>query len=613
MHKRILRIISSPFVHWLVFIVAGAAIYGFTLSYPFVFDDRVYVMKNIFIRGPEAFINLLDLDSLVNNYLHRLSNPDMTISFVLRPVAYLTFFLNYLFGGNSPAGFRLVNIALHIVNAIMLYSLLSFIIRHRSGEAGLARFITIPFFAALIFLLHPLQTQSVTYITQRFASLGTCFYLATMLLYLHSVYSSTGTRKWTYIGSVIALLMGLMTRESVLTAPFALVMAELILMRSPLRPALLRLAAHFCCLLLIPLRLFSLAKEIKETNLLFNVDFDLISEVYTRSEYAITQLRVILSYFRLFILPYNQNFDPDYPLYSSLLNPEIIISILIWTAFILAGVQLLRRKERTICTDLTAFSIFWFPLALSVSSSFLPLTDLMFEHRTYLPSLAFFTGMIAYLHHRVSSPEKLHRQLFIGCLLCCSALYGVLTVQRNQVYSSRISIWKDTVRKSPNKNRPFLALGNSYLAKQQYAKAEFCYKKAMELDPEQTQSYVGLGNTYVKMGLTKEAIKLYRVYLATYPPDKRIITDLSVAYAKLEMLPEAIEAITPLLAEKPDDAHLLSYFAELNLRAGNRAVARHYLAAAKRADKKDPTADISRPLQLLNEMLQEADATDISS
>lgn len=604
---RILQhIITSRNVHWLFFIILGAALYGFTLSYPFIFDDRLYILKNPFMQQPEFFLKMLDLDDFIATYLFRAEYSDLVSSFVLRPVAYVTFYLNHSVSGNNPESFRLFNIAVHTFNAILLYSVISTIMHKRIGEAGLSCFRSLPFFTALIFLVHPLQTESVTYIVQRFASLATFFYLATILLYLRSSEPPTGYRKLAYIGSIFTLTLGLLTRESVITLPIVLVMVETILLRNTVRRAFIRLAPHIVCMCLVPLRFYILTSEAKDASLLFNVDFDSISSPYSWADYAVTQLRVILSYVRLLLLPYNQNFDPDYPLYQNVLNPEIIISILIWMAFMIAGVRLLRRRERSVFTDLTAFSIFCFPISLSVSSSFIPLSDLMFEHRTYLPSVAFFTGSVAYLHHIAIHVKFLQRNTFISGLCFVALAFAVLTVQRNKVYSSRLSMWKDTVKKSPDKARPHLLLGHTYFRKKKYGKAVKSYKKSLGLDPASVDPYLALGLTYKKMGKPEKAIKKYNQFLETNPPNAEVLTDLSVAYAELGMLNDAINTLQPLADAKKHDANLLSFFAELNVRAGNNEVANRFHAKARLADENDPTVNLTDSLDLLETMMNKS-------
>jgi tetratricopeptide (TPR) repeat protein len=606
--------VSSNVAHCLILIIIGIVIYGFTLHYPFVFDDRFLVIGNPLLSDYKSFIALHDIDSFITTYIKWLAHPDLATSFVLRPVAYLTFYFNVMLSGNNPESFRIVNIAIHILNSIMLYSFLNIIIRRRSDGIGQYGTVTIPFFAALIFLVHPLQTQSVTYIAQRFSSLGTFFYLATMLLYVCSDgENSRVVRRGAYAGSIIAFCLGMLTRESVLTVPVALIMVEIMLLRRPIRATIIRLSPLIACMALVPLRLFDLAAAVRKSNLLYGVATDLVGGMYSRSEYAISQLRVILTYLRLFVLPYNQNFDRDYPLFRTVLNPEIIISIFIWIILIGAGVKLLRIKNRTICSDLTGFAIFWFPLSISVSSSFIPLTDLMVEHRTYLPSLAFCTGSVAYVHHITAAGGVFRRNMVIGGLLLVVIVFGVLAVKRNHVYRSRISIWEDTVAKNPIKFRPYLELGDAYWSELRYDDAIRCYRKSLELNPNYINPLVSLTGLYLSIGKPQETIILCEKYLEASPPDKRIITNLALAYIALDKLQKAAGIIRSILEKNMGDASLLSFYSELSLRLGNISEAQLYLAKARAEDIKDPTIDISASCNQLEKKIREADVRSFDS
>jgi tetratricopeptide (TPR) repeat protein len=532
-------------------------------------------------------------------YLYRLEYLDMVFSFVLRPVAYLTFRLNYLISGQAPWSYRIFNIVIHISNAIILYEILKLTIRERNNVSEFVK-ISIPFFTALIFLVHPLQTDSVTAVIQRFSLLGTFFYLVTIWSYLISnISENLLLRSWAYyILSIVALILGLFSKEIAITAPVTLFCFDVVLMRRPWRRTLLQLTPHLICMSLIPLRLLFITEKVKENNI---DTAAIIGSAYTRYEYAVTQLRVVLSYIRLLVLPYNQNMDPDYPLYRTLLNPEIIISIMIWVCILATGVQLLRSKERNICTDLAGFSIFWFILSISPSSSIVPLTDLMFEHHTYLPSIAFCIGSVAYLHHCLNS-----RRSAAISLICIVTVFGVLTVRRNHVYNNTISIYSDTVEKSPNKYRPNYALGNDYYENSQFDQAIPFLVRAIDVNPrDNVQAYLSLGEIYRILNKPQIAVELYKQYLATHPINKKILMNLAWTYANSEKLAEAIDVMQLLLSSANNEVQMLSFTAELYLRAGNKREAENYINKAREADRLDASVDISDKLNQIEKLIQQ--------
>jgi len=603
--ERLQTILKSKIIHWLLFALCAAALYGFTLPYPFVFDDRIYILGNPLLSSTEAFRNLFDSDELMEVYLDRVFYQDMLTSFLLRPLTYLSFLVNINLFGYSPAGFRAVNIAIHVVNAMLLYKLLETVLKRRGDLPHSIPVYAIPFFSALLFLIHPLQIQSVTYITQRFTSFVTLFYLCTMLLYISATGAQTVSKgRFLYGTSMITFLLGLMTKESIVTVPLALLLADIILLRRPWRMSLKSLAPHFLLMGILPLQMYRIAEVLRDKNHLLTSATDVFGGTYSRFDYVITQIRAVLSYLRLLAIPVNQNFDPDYPLYQSLLHPEIIISILIWIVIVVSGVLLLRRQERNICTDLAAFAIFWFPLAISPSSSFVPLTDLMFEHRAYIPSMAFFSGGVAWSCMLVAGNNVARRALVAG-FCTATIIFSLLTVQRNLVFASRLSIWQDTVSKNPNKARPHYALGNVYLNHKQFDEAVSCFDRALDLNPDYYEPYLTLGSAYLQMGLPQKAADLYEEYLEIYEPRRRLVVNLALAYSRLGYYLDALRMLDPFMGTYSHDARMLAFVSELNLRIGRTEEAFQYLARAMDTDREDLTIDLSAEMGALEQKLLE--------
>jgi tetratricopeptide (TPR) repeat protein len=393
----------------------------------------------------------------------------------------------------------------------------------------------------------------------------------------------------------------MLTKEFVFTAPLTLATMELFLFRSGFRPTLSRLAAHLICMVVIPAILFTLSSDLNGNGLSF-ASATAISNFsgYSRFDYGITQLRVVLSYFRLLVLPYNLNFDPDYPLFQRITHPEILLSLLVWLVFADAAFRIFKRTERNIADDLVAFSIIWFPLLLCVSSSVVPLPDLMSEHRTYLPSLAFCTGVAAYVYTlcRRSTPAGIRRTLVASCAVM--VLFCLLTVQRNHVYRSRLSLWSDTAGKSPNKARPAMALGNICQEMQQSEIAMTWFKKAIQINPDYLESYLSLGSLYQDLGRNPEAIGLYETYLEAHPPERRILSNLARAYSGIGMYEEAIAGLKTAIQVDPDDEMLRIITAEYLFLVGRPAEAQEYVVKARELDGLNPLADYSGTINMID-------------
>ena len=604
-------IASRPSRVWLLCTVIGLALYLFTLPYPFIFDDRVLLLNNPLLMQGTGFRDLVNYDDFVATYLPRLNDIDTVTSFALRPAAYLSFRINYLLGGFHPAGFRAVNIVIHVLNAILFYHLLREIFVRRSEGEPPSYAVTIPLFAALLFLCHPLHTEAVTYIVQRFTSLGTSFYLICLLLYLHagSGQQTTGMRRRLYVLAMVVFLAGLLVKEFLVTLPVSLLLLETVLLRRKIRDVALRIAPFVLCAALLPAMVLTMSQDISGDAGLGNAARIVNATPFSTPDYLITQSRVILSYLRLLAVPYNLNFDPDYPLFTSLAHPEILVSLLVWLLFLTAAITLFRKKDRTILDDLRLFSLLWFPLLIAVSSSVIPLPDLMTEHRTYLPSLAFFTGLLAHLHSialrwdgRVGIPR-----LAIGLVIVVSILC-MLTVQRNQVYSSRLTLWQDTVEKSPAKARPALALANAYEDAGRDDQALFWAQRAVELNPAYVEPRIALGNLFHKSGRHFDAISVYENYLGEHAPERRILSNLALTYSEVGMFEKAVYALEHAIMLDPDDERLQLIMAEHLVLIGRMEEARDHLSRARELDASNPFSDMSMAISMMERYFQGSSA-----
>jgi tetratricopeptide (TPR) repeat protein len=439
----------------------------------------------------------------------------------------------------------------------------------------------VPFFSALLFLVHPINTESVTYIIQRYTSLGAFFYLLTMLLFLKSLLSSITWQQWVLCaGSVFSLVIGMLSQEGLITAPFVLVLMGTVLLQMPLRTVCARASVHFFCLPIIPTVVYLITAAQSEK-------INRIIDGYPPYEYAITQTRVILTYLRMLIAPYGQNIDPTYPLYRSIAEPEVVISIAVLFLFLIAGVVLLYRKQRSSYTDLLGFCIFFSFFAICVSSSIFPLPDLMAEHRSYLFSLPVITGLVCLVESirtQLSSKWRIAVITFLGILV---VLYATLTVSRNHLYATQSSMWEDAVSKSPDKWRPHYNAGNAYVDEHEYGKALYYYQRAIQINPYKIQSYSNLGSTYMLLSNYHAAIETYRNGLAVSGDNPILLINLGIAYRQAGQLQDAIEVTESSINSNPDVFAAYKLLAELYAATGDNGKSMSYIRKARALNGQD--------------------------
>jgi tetratricopeptide (TPR) repeat protein len=369
-------------------------------------------------------------------------------------------------------------------------------------------------FAALLFVSHPLATQSVTYIVQRLSSLATLFYLLSLALYVKGRLweGNRGTPVYVYYaGSILCAVLGMLTKEIVFTLPFALVLYEFSFIKTDAWK--IDLKDRGIQISIIILGIFVALFFLNFSFRIFNPIPPLLYQGYdypiTAWEYLLTQFSVILTYIRLFILPLNQNFDYDYPISHSLFEWHTLFGLLSLAGVFVLVILLFRRYR------LISFGIIWFFLTLSVESSIIPISqNVIFEHRTYLPSLGFFlvvTGVVFYfLWDR-------YRQVAWGILVLLVLTNTVLTYERNKVWRSEYTLWGDCIKKSPNKPRPLSNYGNALPDAGNASEALTYYNRAIELNPRFYAAYGNRGSAKLNLGDYKGAVADFQEALRINP------------------------------------------------------------------------------------------------
>ncbi|MBT0663510.1 hypothetical protein KI809_04265 [Geobacter pelophilus] len=584
-------------------ILLGSALYAHTLPFPFVWDGRGYILGNPLVKGFGYYDDILNIGKFVQ-LDEKLGIPsDYVTNFIQRPITYFTFSINYLLGGNNPAGYRAFNIAIHLFNTIIIYRLLERILQRSSDSKLLDRFSTrfIPTASAMLFLVHPLQTESVIYITQRFTSMAAGFYLMTAYLYFCSTTGSDKRRATLlYWASVATLLAGMLTKEVVFTAPFVLLLLEIIVLGNPWKSSLQKVLPHMLCLPVIPSLVMVATAAQKSSTVSLKNSLNAINFYdYSIADYATTQLCAIVSYIRLIFLPYGQNADHDYPLYTSLLQGRVLLSLTVLTAIVVSSLLLYRRKPQEQHQSLLFFGVMFFFISISVTSSIVPMAELLVERRTYLPSFGAFLSIVSAADLlRIKWRAIIARKVMMaGFAVWLIILCGV-TYARSEVWRSTVSFWQDSALKSPNKLRPMLALVAAYFDRKQYERAAAWQKKIIALYPAEQNYYVILEELQYLQGLYTDSIETGVQALSLGDGSATIYYFLGLAYAKIGLPGDAEQALKYAIALEPKflDAHLA--LAEFYRSAKNYAGAlEQYRVAAKLDPQKKHFAKIIEDLE----------------
>jgi tetratricopeptide (TPR) repeat protein len=465
-------------------ILLGIIIYYNSFDCSFQFDDKHNIIDNMPIRSLSAIGEIWQLGHS-------------------RFVGYYSFAINYHFGELNVWGYHFVNLIIHLLNACLVFWFTLQLFRTPVlKDHALARHkSSISWVVALMFISHPLATGAVTYIVQRLASLVTFFYFLSLFFYLKGRLGSAPRSYRYFFFSLLAALFAIHTKENAYTLPFAVLLIELFFFTPAInfknfkQPKYIITGLGIVSFVLFTVSSFSFSVFNPLPPSTFN------TTTITSSNYFYTQVSVIVKYIQLLILPVNQNIDYDFPIANTLFNAATLINALILLSLLALAIYFYDRQR------IFSFGIFWFFLTLSIESSFIPISDVIFEHRTYLPSFGFFLilscALYQFLWHR-------NRNAVVLIFIFLIGTYAVMTTRRNQVWKDEFTLWSDAISKSPNKARPYLNRGYAYGKIQQWDKAISDFNKVNEIQPDyHATAFYNLGIAYWALGQKEKSLACY--------------------------------------------------------------------------------------------------------
>ena len=541
--SRWLPYFKSPLAHGALIIILCLAAYSNTFHVPFQFDDPRSISEVPFVRD-----------------IHQFPNPITQ----QRAVGFLTFALDYLFHGTDVVGYHIVNLVIHILNALLVYALiiLSFRTPVLKGASLKKHAKLIALFSALLFAGHPIQTQAVTYIAQRFASLATLFFLLSLVAYVWSrirdATNPSNYRSLIWYGvSILSTVLAMKTKEIAFTLPIVIALYEFLFLEGAIKKRILRLIPLLLTMIIIPLNLLGTARPLGD--MLGDIgEVTKLQTTVSRGEYLITEFTVIATYLRLLFFPVNQNLDYDYPLFESFFTPEVAFSSLLLLLILGTGVYLLYRDRRSPGAGwLTAFGIFWFFITLSVESSVIPIADVIFEHRLYLPSVGFFlacTSALFWGAERLRTRWAKAEQAVVIALAATAVIFAGLAYARNIVWKSAESLWEDVIKKSPLKARGYNGLGLAYFDRGSYDKAIEAFGKAIALHPAYSVAFNNIGNSYYRAGFYARAIEAQTEAIALEPNNAIFYDNRGLSYSGIGAYDRAVDDFSKAINLDPSYA-----------------------------------------------------------
>ena len=399
-----------------------------------------------------------------------LAGEDVPHGLQRRQLGRLTLWMNYQLGGLDPIGYHVVNLLIHLTAGLLLFDLARRVLQLPGVPAELrANSAPVAFAIALLWMVHPLQTESVTYVVQRLESLVSLFYLGCLY---GLVRGSVEKRTAWYLFAVGSFWLGVATKEIIATAPLVLLLFDRAYLGASWRETWQKRWGLYASLApVVPWMAYVLFGGAESQE---GVSAGFALEGTTAGQYLMTQAGVVWHYLRLAVFPVGQCLDYDWPVVSRFQDAALpglgilgLLAISCWAWL---------RSRRLAALGLSFF------LVLAPTSSLVPIKDPAFEHRMYLPLAAIVALAVVGCWYALQ--RWITWRLAPGVLLASSAVLLIgLTFARNQLYCDPVAMWQDALRSNPQNARAQCNLGSAYCRQWEFALGEPHLRRAVELDP----------------------------------------------------------------------------------------------------------------------------------
>ncbi|MBI5723971.1 MAG: tetratricopeptide repeat protein [Planctomycetes bacterium] len=521
----------------LVIVAAAVGAYSGSMGGPFIFDDADAIQQNLVIRKLWP--------SLPSLLWHGGSTVEG------RPVVTLTLAINYAVFSENVWGYHAVNLLIHALAGLLLFGIIrrTLLLPGMNGRFSAPAAWLIALFAGLIWTVHPLCTSAVTYIVQRCESLMGMFYLLTLYCVIRASASSWPASRgaWGVLG-VLACMIGMGCKEVMATAPVVVLAYDRIFLAGSFRelfrrrwPLYAGLAASWGALVLVllPSGMHGGAGSYGRGT--------------TTPEYALTQFGVIAHYIRLAFWPSPLCLDYNWPTAAGFwqIGPQaaIVLGLLGLTIF-----GLFKFPKWAFCGV-------WFFCILSVTSSFIKLSENIFEHRMYLPlaaivSLVVIGGYagISKLANRPALPRWTTTASLSAWIVLClffAAMLAAAAWRRNTDYRSELSIWQDTINKRPNNYRAWTNLSLIIKEHGDDKEAIAAADRAISLKSDFPGSYVARGVILQEIGRADDALADFESALKIEPKNYKALLGRGTILVNRGQYAAALEDLSQAIAIRP--------------------------------------------------------------
>ncbi len=492
-------------IYFILIIFLGFIVYSNSINSGFIWDDHLLVKDNLYIR------NLPNIGKFFSGAISTDTNAKY---FFYRPLQMISYAIEYSLWKLDARGYHLVNIFLHILVALAIFWFITLLYAD----------IFLACLTAILFVVHPIHIESVSYISGLSDTLGALFMFLCLALYIRSK---------SYVIMGLAYIAALLSRETGLILP------------------VLILVYHFAFRKKINFKYFLFILEITFAYILLRIIFFKPEIICLTSIFQrfLGFFAALTTYLRLLVFPLDLHMAYGLKTFS-LIHTNVITGFLI---FVFLLFYALRKKKDN---ELIFFSIFWFLVALLPVSNIYPIDAYMSEHWLYIPSIGFFLILakgLMYLYKK-----KFCYPIAIISIITLLTFYSILTIRQNEYWKNSVFFYKRTLKYAPYDLRLYINLGNAYADIGRFQRAIYWYKKALIHAPNNWKLYLNLGAAYADMGRLQKAIYWYKKALKINPDSISVYNNLGVLYIHLGKCKGAISSYRKALEINPDYAR--AYF-----------------------------------------------------
>ena len=555
--------IKYRLIYILILLLVTASIYFNALQNSFVYDDDGTIVSNNFVKNWGNASKIF-----TPNYF------SLSSELSYRPMVTLSYFLDYSIWQLNPFGYHLTNLLFHIANTILIYYLLSLILRSR----------TIPLFTALLFATNPIQTEAVNAISFREDLMAMCFFLLSLLLYAKSSVSESDPTKAPdlmrgltplpkknsyYIAALFTFTLALFSKEMAVTLPLVIILYDLCFTQSKDRTKVIYKQGIYYLGFFLVLALYLFGRFFIFSNPSGSSDY------FGGSIYLtfLTMFKVFALYLRLLLLPINLCADYVVKVSLSPFEPLVAVGMGLVIIILIIGFKLYKweRSPELESSRLVSFALLYFFITLLPVSNIIPLGIPMAERYLYMPSLGFciVLGVILAKISQLkiggvgSDPTKAPTLMWgltplksasILSLILLLLFYSITTINRNKIWANNFVLWEETVKNSPDSSRAYNNRGNAYGKKGQYDQAIKDFNRAIELKPDDALAYNNRGNAYQYKGEYDQAIKDISRAIELKPDYALAYNNRGYTYGEKREYDLAIKDFNRAIKLKPDFA-----------------------------------------------------------